>query len=116
MSSAFDGSRMVKVAIVGPVGFLFLASCSNEIETSQRQYDIVKNSGTAAEICRQGDRLVEAYLRANREADYNREKVFAAIECQSAESEERDGMPDGTKHKVEPDDLESLTDTAANAV
>lgn len=109
----------MKVSTIVPASLLLFTSCSNELDSAQRQYDIVKKSGTAAEICRGGDRVVEAYLRAGREADYNQEKVFAAIECQSAQFEERDGivrMPDGTKHKVQTDDLENLTDTATNAL
>ena len=109
----------MKLSAIMPVGLLLSTSCSSEIDSEQRQYDIVKNTGSAADICRHGDRLVEAYLRAGKEADYSREKVFASIECQTAESEERDGifrMPDGTKRKVTADDVENIADDEANAI
>ncbi len=90
------------------LGCTWLIGCSTQTTKAEEQYEIVKKSGRAAEICEAGRLVVKAYLEAGKRHDYAKRKTATAIECATAETEQRLGifrMPDGSKKVLEADDL-----------
>ena len=80
-------SHSAKILLV--IGFVFLAGCADPVGDAKDRYEIVKRTGDKAEICRKGRELAEVYLQMKNEEEYQRQKLFSDIECQSAELDRR---------------------------
>jgi len=91
-----------------------LLSCTSATERSEQQYAIVEKSGNAADLCKAGRELVDAYLKANDADGYNRRKVETSIACQARTMDEESGdfrMPDGSTKHIEADNMDAMPDT-----
>lgn len=55
------------------------------IDSSLRQYEIVKRQGSAMDACMQASMIQGAYLGAEDEANYSKWRVIAERDCKAAE-------------------------------
>jgi hypothetical protein len=85
-----------------------LAGCTSAPEKAEQEYAIVEKSGDAATVCRKGDEVAEAYLKANDAEHYATRRLETNLECTSRKTEETNGIfryLDGSTGHVEPDNI-----------
>lgn len=75
------------------IGTLVLLACTDKAAEAEKQYEMVKRGGgTPAELCQRMRAVADAHLEAQNEKQYQDWKLYADIQCQSAELEARLGL------------------------
>jgi hypothetical protein len=62
-----------------------VAGCSNPARDAEERYEIVKRTGTNGEICAASREVLEAYLQAGDEKNYQWWHTLSGVDCQLAE-------------------------------
>lgn len=64
---------------------IFVAGCANPAKEAEERYEMVKRSGTNGEICDASREVVEAYLDAGDDKNYQWWHTLSGIDCQTAQ-------------------------------
>jgi hypothetical protein len=83
-----------------------VSACTRATDEAERRYAIVEKSGSAKDLCAEGEKLVQAYLAASDSELYRERKAETEIACENRRSREEDGyfrMPNGTERHITAD-------------
>ena len=70
------------------VGAMALSACSSEAERAERQYGIMRDTGSASERCDASRKVAQAWLREEDKKKYLKWRRTSEIDCLEFEADE----------------------------
>ena len=107
------GTVMRRIAMLSAIA---LVACTDKGTELEKQYEIVKRTGSRGELCDMGRKVADFYLSASNEEKYKNWDLTSDIECQLAELTSRD-LPatEGEADKHAMAEAEAASDAADRA-
>lgn len=101
-----------------------VAGCSNPARDAEERYEIVKRTGTNGEICAASREVLEAYLQAGDEKNYQWWHTLSGVDCQLAQLAGANAYPASRTDRVEAttgvksasEEIQAAADEAASSV